>query len=104
MKAETSPVDLFPEKRLDDLADLYRMFADTTRVRLLYLLSQGELSVNELAHRLSMSQSAVSHQLRQLRIAKLVRTRREGRTIYYSLADSHVEALLHVGLEHVSEP
>ena len=89
------------DDRLFDLADLFRVFGDSTRIRILYALYEGELCVCDLADLLGMTQSAVSHQLRTLKDAKLVRFRREGKSILYSLDDHHVRQILSVGLEHL---
>jgi len=86
---------------LGDLAELYKVFGDLTRVRILCALTAGEMCVIHLAEKLDMGQSAVSHQLRILRSAGLVRPRREGRTAYYSLDDEHVDMILEAGLEHI---
>ena len=91
------------EDLLYDLADLFRMFADSTRVRILYSLMNGEVPVTELANALTMTTSAVSHQLRLLKDAKLVGARRKGKTILYSLADDHVRVILSMGMEHLNE-
>lgn len=88
---------------LMNLAELYKVFGDTTRVRILYLLTEGELCVCDISKLLEMNQSAISHQLRILKQSKLVRSRREGKTVFYSLADSHVEKILNNGMEHVRE-
>ncbi len=88
---------------LYDLADLFRIFADSSRVKILYALYQGELCVGAITQALGMTQSAVSHQLRALKAAKLVKFRREGKTIFYSLADDHVVAILAQGMEHITE-
>lgn len=85
------------------LAELFKVFGDSTRIRILHALSQEELCVQEIADKLSMTQSAISHQLRILKQSSLVRFRREGKTIYYSLADDHVATIMHQGLEHVCE-
>lgn len=85
------------------LAELFKSLGDPTRVRILWALSLHEMCVCELASSLEMNQSAVSHQLRLLKNARLVRARREGRSIYYSLADAHVSLLFSQGLEHVQE-
>jgi len=92
-----------PEDTLYKLADLFKTFGDPTRIRILYTLAVGELCVCDIAETLSMTQSAISHQLRVLKQMSLVRFRREGKTVYYSLADSHVEAILAQGLDHVNE-
>jgi DNA-binding transcriptional ArsR family regulator len=88
---------------LRDLGELFKVFADPTRLRLLSALAAGELCVCGLSAELGMSQSAVSHQLALLRGARLVSYRREGKTLFYALADAHVGAILAVGLDHVGE-
>jgi ArsR family transcriptional regulator, lead/cadmium/zinc/bismuth-responsive transcriptional repressor len=88
---------------LSGLEDLFMVFSDATRLRILGALSRGELCVCDIGAVLGMSQSAVSHQLAVLRAARLVAYRREGKTVYYSLADDHVARLLEMGLEHASE-
>ena len=85
------------------LAELFKNFGDATRIRILYALYEEEICVNDLSELLNMSQSAISHQLRILKQSRLIRSRREGRLIYYSLADEHVRNLLSVGMEHVTE-
>ena len=85
------------------LADLFKNFGDGTRVRILYVLLEAEVCVCDLATLLGMTQSAVSHQLRILRDARLIKARREGKTVFYSLADDHVATLLKQGMEHVCE-
>ena len=85
------------------LGELFKVFSDPTRIRILSALSESELCVCDLQVILGASQSAVSHQLAQLRAARLVRNRREGKTVYYALADAHVRAILVVGLDHVEE-
>ncbi len=91
------------EEILYDLAELFKIFGDSTRIRILYVLSEAELCVCHIAELLGMSQSAISHQLRILKGSKLVKYRREGKSIFYSLADSHVRTILDQGLEHVEE-
>ena len=91
------------EEHLYDLAEVFRVFGDTTRIRILYVLFERELCVCDIAKLLGMTQSAVSHQLRILKDAKLVRFRREGKTIFYSLDDDHVRSVLELGMEHVLE-
>jgi ArsR family transcriptional regulator len=91
------------EKTLFELADLFKIFGDTTRIKILFALRESELCVSDIAARLGMTQSAISHQLRVLKTNKLAKFRREGKTLFYSLADSHVESILHQGMEHVSE-
>jgi ArsR family transcriptional regulator len=96
--------DKMPQQEtLYDLAELYKMFGDSTRVSILCVLLDGEMCVGDIAELLSMGQSAISHQLRLLRSSGLVRSRRDGKTVYYSLADSHVHDIFSLGLEHVTE-
>jgi ArsR family transcriptional regulator len=83
------------------LADLFKIFSDSTRIRILDILIKGELCVQDIADALEMTQSAISHQLRVLKQAHLVKSRRAGKTIYYSLADEHVQTIMAQGLEHV---
>ena len=91
------------EELLIDLADLYKVFGDYSRIRILYVLMQEEVCVQDIADMLDMTQSAVSHQLKILKQNKLVRARREGKSIYYSLADHHVSSILAMGKEHLEE-
>ena len=91
------------EDTLYDLTELFRIFGDSTRVRILYALSAAELCVCDIAALLGLSQSAVSHQLRALKNVRLVKARREGKTVFYSLSDSHVQTIIDQGLEHVRE-
>ena len=88
------------EELLYDLADLFKVFADTTRVKILYALMDQDLCVAHIAQAVGASQSAVSHQLRVLKQAHLVRFARDGKNVIYSLADDHVATLIYVGLEH----
>lgn len=88
---------------LFELAELYRVLGDYNRIRILHGLMPGELCVGDIAAKLDLSQSAVSHQLRVLKDAKLVKFRREGKIIYYSLDDEHVRDILSIGMEHVEE-
>ena len=90
-------------EELMTLADLFKVFGDTTRVRILYLLFESELCVCDISTLLGMNQSAISHQLRVLKQAKLVKARREGKTVFYSLADQHVRTIIGNGMEHVRE-
>lgn len=91
------------QETLYDLAELYKMFGDSTRISILCALIDGEMCVGDIAALLGMGQSAISHQLRLLRSSGLVRSRRNGKTVYYSLADSHVHDIFSLGLEHVTE-
>ena len=88
---------------LKDVAELYKLFSDYSRVRILYLLAERELCVCDLTELMDINQSAISNHLRLLRNGKLVKSRREGKNVYYSLADSHVATILRNGLEHVRE-
>ena len=92
-----------PEEILYELAELFKVFGDSTRIRILYALFENELCVGDIAELLNMSQSSVSHQLRILKDAKLVRFRREGKSIYYALDDEHVYHIIKMGMEHVEE-
>lgn len=91
------------ETELYDLAELFKVFGDSTRIRILYVLSENEECVGDIAQILNMTQSAISHQLRILKQNKLVKVRREGKQIYYSLADDHVRVILAMGREHIEE-
>ena len=91
------------EDCLFELAELFKVFGDSTRVRILYVLREAEVCVCDLAEILNMSQSAISHQLSILKRSSLVKWRREGKSIFYSLADDHVHTMLSQGMEHVSE-
>ena len=88
---------------LYELAELFKVFGDTTRVRILYALSAQEMCVCDIANLLKMGQSAISHQLRVLKQMRLVKFRREGKTVFYSLADGHIETILAQGMEHINE-
>ena len=91
------------EEILYDLAELFRVFGDSTRIKIMYTLFESELCVNDIADVLNMTQSAVSHQLRVLKASKLVKFRRDGKSIIYSLDDDHVRSILALGMEHVEE-
>ena len=91
------------EEKLYDLAELFKMFGDSTRIRILYVLFEAEMCVCDIAEVLRMTQSAISHQRRLLKQAKLVKNRREGKTVYYSLADEHVRSIIYQGMEHIEE-
>ena len=91
------------DETLYDLAELFKIFGDSTRVKILYALLESELCVCDLAKLMEVTQSAVSHQLRVLKASKLVKFRREGKTVYYSLADEHVSRILSQGMEHIAE-
>ncbi|MCU6746250.1 MULTISPECIES: ArsR/SmtB family transcription factor [Lachnospiraceae] len=91
------------EEELRDLADFFKVFGDTTRIRILCTLFQTEMCVCDLAQTLDMTQSAISHQLRILKQMKLVANRREGKTVFYSLADGHIKTIMDQGMEHIRE-
>jgi ArsR family transcriptional regulator len=91
------------EEMLYDLAELFLIFGDSTRIKILYVLFEAEMCVCDIAELLRMTQSAISHQLRVLKQSKLVKFRREGKTIYYSLADDHVRTIIGMGMEHLCE-
>lgn len=91
------------EEVLYDIAELFKVFADSTRVRILYALMESELCVCDISDLLNMSQSAISHQLRILKQSRLVKYRRSGKTVFYSLCDDHIKTILDMGMEHVSE-
>lgn len=91
------------EEELMDLAELFKNFSDSTRIKILVALLEGELCVSDLAEALEMSQSAISHQLRILRTSRLVRSRRDGKQIFYALDDDHVKEIIQVGLDHLNE-
>ncbi len=92
-----------PEEELQDLAEFFKVFGDATRLKILYVLLCSEMCVYDIAAVLNMSQSAISHQLRVLKQLDLVKHRREGKTIFYSLADSHIVTILSQGLDHIEE-
>ena len=92
-----------PEEELQDLADFFKVFGDATRLKVLYVLLCSEMCVYDISTILGMSQSAISHQLRVLKQMDLVKNRREGKTIFYSLADDHITTILSQGLDHIEE-
>ena len=94
---------MYSEDNLYDLAELFKIFGDSSRIRILFALFEGEMNVSDISESLGMSQSAVSHQLRILKGAKLVAARRDGKNMFYSLADSHVRTIIDQGLEHITE-
>ena len=91
------------ESELYELADLFKVFGDSTRIKILYVLFENEMCVYDIANILNMTQSAISHQLRVLKQNRLVRYRKEGKTVLYTLADEHVFTILSQGIEHVEE-
>lgn len=96
--------DVMPDDEvLYDLAELFKVFGDSTRIKILYVLLEAEMCVCDLAQLLNMTQPAISHQLRVLKQSQLVKYRREGKTVFYSLADGHVRTILSQGMEHIAE-
>lgn len=95
--------DMPGEDELYDLAELFKVFGDSTRIRILFVLFQSEVCVCDLAQILNMTQSAISHQLKILKQARLVTGRREGKSVFYSLADDHVRTMIAQGREHIEE-
>lgn len=91
------------DEKIYDLAELFKNFGDSTRVKILLALSQQSLCVNDITELIGVTQSAISHQLRILKQAKLVKASKRGKEVFYSLDDSHVQMILNVGLEHISE-
>ena len=91
------------EDEMYDLSEIFKVFGDSTRIRILYVLFEAEVCVCDLAQALSMTQSAVSHQLKILKQSKLVKSRREGKSVFYSLADGHVRTIIAQGREHINE-
>ncbi len=92
-----------PEEQLYDLAELFKVFGDSTRMRILFVLFEAEVCVCDMAAALNMTDSAVSHQLKILKQNKLIKSRRAGRSVFYSLADDHVRTIVSQGIEHVTE-
>lgn len=92
-----------PDETLYDLAELFKVFGDSTRIKILYALFEAELCVCDIAQLLGLTQTAVSHQLRVLKNSKLVKFRRAGKTVFYSLADDHVHSIIGQGMEHINE-
>lgn len=91
------------EGLLFDLAELFKVFGDSTRIKILYVLFESEMCVCDIAQLLGMTQSAISHQLQVLKKSKLVKYRREGKTVFYTLADGHVHTIIGQGMEHITE-
>lgn len=91
------------ETQLYDLSELFKVFGDSTRIKILFVLFESEVCVCDLAEALNVTQSAISHQLKILKQSKLVRSRREGKSVFYSLADGHVRTIIAQGLEHILE-
>ena len=100
---DIAPECMPDEELLYDLAELYKVFGDTTRIKILYVLFESEMCVFDIAQLLNMSMSAISHQLRVLKTSSLVKYRRDGKTVFYSLADDHVRTIIGMGMEHIEE-
>lgn len=96
-------MELLDDDKVIDLSELFKIFGDSTRVKIINVLLNNELCVNDIADAIHANQSAVSHQLRILKQAKLVKYHKDGKTIYYSLADDHVEKIFRMGCEHIDE-
>ncbi len=94
---------MLEEELLYDLAELYKIFGDSTRIRILYALFEKEMCVNDIAENLNMTMSAISHQLRILKQARLVKYRKEGKAVFYALSDDHVKSIIEMGMEHIAE-
>ncbi len=94
---------MLDEDQLYDLAEVFKVFGDSTRIKILYVLFEAELCVCDIAQLLNMTQSAISHQLRILKQNRLVKNRRDGKSVFYSLADSHVKTIISQGMEHIQE-
>ncbi|NLO82168.1 MAG: winged helix-turn-helix transcriptional regulator [Clostridiales bacterium] len=100
---ENIRANMLKDHIVNDLAEFFKLFGDATRLRILYALSLSEMCVCDISEFLDMSQSAVSHQLKVLRQCRLVKYRREGRNVFYSLDDEHIQQIIHIGLEHMNE-
>lgn len=96
-------IDFIDDEILYDLADLFKVFSDSTRIRILVSLFDGELCVGDIADKLEMSQTAISHQLRILKQNHLIKYRRDGKSVIYSIADDHVKTIINCATEHVEE-
>ena len=96
-------MNLLDEEKVIDLSELFKMFGDPTRLKILNILINNELCVGDIAEKLNISQSAISHQLRILKTSKLVKYKKSGTQIYYSLDDDHVEKIFKIGCEHIDE-
>lgn len=96
-------MNLLTEEKLIDLSELFKIFGDSTRIKIINVLLEEELCVNDISKKINISQSAVSHQLRILKSSKLVKYRKEANMIYYSLDDNHVKKIFELGCEHINE-
>ncbi len=100
---ETVRTNMPDEEELFDLSEFYKVFGDSTRIKILYVLFEAEMCVCDIAQLLNMTVSAISHQLRVLKNARLVKQRRDGKTVFYSLSDDHVRTIISMGMEHIEE-
>lgn len=96
-------MSLLNDDKVIDLSELFKIFGDSTRIKIINILLEEELCVNDISKRINVTQSAVSHQLRILKSSKLVKYRKEANSIYYSLADDHVKKIFELGCEHINE-
>lgn len=96
-------MNILNEEKLIDLAELFKIFGDSTRIKIINILFEEELCVNDISKKINISQSAVSHQLRILKSAKLVKYRKDANMIYYSLDDEHIKKIFELGCEHINE-
>lgn len=102
-KEKVEKVKMIDIKVIEEMSVLFKMFADSTRLKIMQSLLDNELNVCEIAHLLNMTHSAISHQLSTLKMTNLVKSRKEGKTVYYSLADEHISSIIAIGKEHVME-
>ena len=103
MKKKKSEIDITDEKMLYDLSELFKVFGDSTRVKILVALLNGELNVTQISKKLNMTQSAISQQLRILKTSGLVSFKRNGKSLIYSLEDEHVNSIISIGIEHLND-
>ncbi len=103
MKKNESEIDISDEKMLYDLSELFKVFGDSTRVKILVALLNGELNVTQISEKLNMTQSAISQQLRILKTSGLVSFKRNGKSLIYSLEDEHVNSIISIGIEHLND-
>ena len=103
MKKKKSEIDITDEKMLYDLSELFKVFGDSTRVKILVALLNGELNVTQISEKLNMTQSAISQQLRILKTSGLVSFKRNGKSLIYSLEDEHVNSIISIGIEHLND-
>lgn len=102
-KDEKGKIHAMSESELSDLAELFKIFSDSTRIKILYDLFDGEKNVSQITADLDMNQSAISHQLKILKTSKLIASHREGKSMFYQLADDHVRTIIAMGKEHIEE-